>query len=107
MGRRFTEGLIGMTGEALFSFPLLTRALRTRRQVCTPATPRTSSTPFRRATAMFRRVLRVGRDRVVLERARCSEHEVAADVLIAAFESRVWGPEPGRALRAALNSLWL
>ena len=107
MGRRFTEGLIGMTGEALFFFPLLTRALRTRRQVCTPATPRTSSTPFRRATAMFRRVLRVGRDRVVLERARCSEHEVIRDVPVGVAESRVWGSEPGRGLRAAFNRSWL
>lgn len=66
-----------MTGEALFFFPL------------------------------FRGILRVGGDRVVLERARCSEHEVAGDVPIAVAESRVWGSEPGRALRAALNSSWL
>lgn len=48
-----------MTGEALFFFPL------------------------------FRRVLRHRGDRVVLERARCSEHEVARDVLIAVAESRL------------------
>ena len=41
---------------------------------------------------------------VVLERAQCSEHEVVDDVLIGVAESRVWGPEPGRALRAAFNS---
>ena len=63
-----------MTGEALFFFPL------------------------------FRRVLWLVGDRVVLERARCSEHEVVGEVLIAAFESRVWGSEPGSALRAAFNS---
>jgi len=77
LGRRFTEGLIGMTGEALFFFPL------------------------------FRRVLRRGGDLVVLERARCSEHEVVRDVLITLAESRVWGSEPGRALRAAFNGSWL
>ncbi len=66
-----------MTGEALFFFPL------------------------------FRRVLRVDGDRVVLERARCSEHEVLGDVLIAVAESRVWGSEPARALRATFNSSWL
>ncbi len=62
-----------MTGEALFFFPL------------------------------FRGVLRHLGDRVALERARCSEHDVVGDVLIAAFESRVWGSESGRALRAAFN----
>ena len=77
MGRRFTEGLIGMTGEALFFFPL------------------------------FRGVLCVGGDRVALARARCSEHEVVRDVLIGVAESRVWGSEPGRALWAAFNSAWL
>ncbi len=66
-----------MTGEALFFFPC------------------------------FRGVLRVGGDRAVLRRARCSEHEVVADVLIEHAESRVWGSEPGRALRAAFNSSWL
>ena len=63
-----------MTGEALFFFPL------------------------------FRRVLRRLDDRVALRRARCSEHEVVGDVLIGVAESRVWGPEPGRALGAAFNS---
>ena len=63
-----------MTGEALFFFPC------------------------------FRGVLRLDGDRVVLERARCSEHEVVGDVLFAVAESRVWGSEPGRALRAAFNS---
>jgi hypothetical protein len=66
-----------MTGEALFFFPL------------------------------FRRVLRHLGDRVVLERARCSEHEVVGDVLIGVAESRVRGSEPGRALWAAFNSSWL
>lgn len=66
-----------MTGEALFFFPV------------------------------FRGVLRIGGDRVVPERARCSEHEVVGDVLITVAESRVWGSEPGWALRAALNSSWL
>ena len=60
-----------MTGEALFFFPL------------------------------FRRVLRHLGDRVVLERACCSEHEVVRDVPIGVAESRVWGSEPGRALRVA------
>jgi hypothetical protein len=59
LGRRFTEGLIGMTGEALFFFPL------------------------------FRGVFRLVGDRVELERARCSEHEVVRDVLITVAESRV------------------
>ena len=63
-----------MTGEALFFFPC------------------------------FRRVLLLGGDRRAPERARCSEHEVVRDVRIGLAESRVWGPEPGRALRAALNS---
>ena len=63
-----------MTGEALFFFPC------------------------------FRGVLRLGGDRVVLERARCSEHEVVGDVLIGVAESRVWGSEPGSALRAAFSS---
>ena len=63
-----------MTGEALFFFPL------------------------------FRRVLRLVGDRVVLARARCSVHEVGRDVPITVAESRVWGSEPGRALRAAFNS---
>jgi hypothetical protein len=66
-----------MTGEALFFFPL------------------------------FRRVLRRLGDRRVLERARCSEHEVVGDVLIAVAESRVWGSEPGRALWAVFNRPWL
>jgi hypothetical protein len=66
-----------MTGEALFFFPL------------------------------FRGVLRAGGDRVVLRRARCSEHEVVRDVLITVAESRVWGSEPGSALRVAFNSSWL
>ena len=66
-----------MTGEALFFFPL------------------------------FRRVLRHPGDRVALERARCSEHEVVRDVRIEPAESRVWGSEPGRALRAMFNSAWL
>ncbi len=66
-----------MTGEALFFFPC------------------------------FRGVLRHLGDRVPLERARCSEHEVVRDVLIAPAESRVWGSEPGRALGAAFNSSWL
>jgi hypothetical protein len=66
-----------MTGEAFFFFPL------------------------------FRGVLRRLGARVVLPRARCSEHEVARDVLIGVAESRVWGSEPGRALRAAFNSAWL
>ena len=63
-----------MTGEALFFFPL------------------------------FRGVLRLGGDRVVLERARCSEHDVARDVLITAAESRIWGSEPGKALWSEFNS---
>ena len=66
-----------MTGEALFFFPL------------------------------FRRVLRCLGDRRVLGRACCSEHEVVGNVPIAVAESRVWGSEPGRALRAAFNSSWL
>lgn len=66
-----------MTGEALFFFPC------------------------------FRGVLRLGGDRVVLERARCSEHEVVRDVLVTVAESRVWGSEPGSALGAAFNSAWL
>jgi len=66
-----------MTGEALFLLPL------------------------------FRGVLRRLGDRVVLWRARCSEHEVVGDVLIEPAESRVWGPEPGRALGAVFNSAWL
>ena len=66
-----------MTGEALFVFPC------------------------------FRRVLRLGGDRVVLRRARSSEHDVARDVLITVAESRVWGSEPGRALWAAFNRSWL
>lgn len=49
-----------MTGEALFLFPL------------------------------FRGVLRLGGDRRVLARARCSEHEVVRDMLIGVAESRVW-----------------
>ena len=63
-----------MTGEALFFFPC------------------------------FRGVLRHLGDRRVLARARCSEHEVVGDVPIGVAESRVWGSEPGRALRAAFNS---
>ena len=39
----------------------------------------------------FRGVLRLGGDRRVLERARCSEHEVIREVLNAAAESRIWG----------------
>ena len=66
-----------MTGEALFFFPL------------------------------FRGVLRRGRDRVVLERARCAEHEVVRELPIEPAESRVWGSEPGRSLGAAFNSSWL
>ncbi len=56
----------------------------------------------------FRGVLRVDGDRRVVARPRRSEHEVARDVLLAVAESRVWGSEPGRALRVALNSsrLW-
>ena len=77
LGRRFTEGLIGMTGEALFFFPC------------------------------FRGALRGGGDRRVLGRARYSEHAVVGDVLITVAESRVWGSEPGRALGAAFNSSWL
>jgi hypothetical protein len=52
LGARYTEGLIGTTGEVLFFFPL------------------------------FRGALRHLGDRVVVERARCSEHEVGGDVLI-------------------------
>ena len=48
-----------MTGEALFFFPL------------------------------FRRVLRLGGDRMLLRRARCSEQEVIRDLLIGVEESRV------------------
>ncbi len=55
----------------------------------------------------FRGVLRHLGDRVVLARARGSEHEVVRDVLIELAESRVWGSEPGSALRAAFNSSWL
>jgi len=77
LGRRFTEGLIGMTGEALFFFPL------------------------------FRGVLRLVGDRVVLERARCSEHEVVRELQIDPAERRVRGSEPGRALGAGFNSAWL
>lgn len=66
-----------MTGEALFFFPC------------------------------FRGVLRFGGDRVVLPRARCSEHEVVRELLIERAESHVWGSEPGRTLRAAFNSSWL
>jgi len=77
LGRRFTEGLIGMTGEALFFFPC------------------------------FRGVLRFGGDRRVLAPPRCSEHEVVSDGRIGVVESRVWGSEPGRALRAAFNRPWL
>lgn len=65
-----------MTGEALFFFPL------------------------------FRRVLRLGGDRMLLRRARCSEHEVVRNVLITVAESRVWGSEPGRALWPAFNRSW-
>jgi hypothetical protein len=54
-----------MTGEALFFLPL------------------------------FRGVLRIVGDRLVLERARCSEREGVRDVLIERAESRVWGSEPG------------
>jgi hypothetical protein len=56
---------------------------------------------------LFRGVLRLDGDRVVLERARCSEHEVVGDVQIGVAESRVSGSEPGRALGAAFNSSWL
>lgn len=66
-----------MTGEALFFFPC------------------------------FRRVLRHLGDRRAFDGSRCSEHEVARDVLIGVAESRVWGSEPGRALGAVLNSSWL
>ena len=66
-----------MTGEALFFFPL------------------------------FRRVLRHLGDRVALERARGSEHEVVGDVPMAVAQSRVWGSEPGSALGRAFNSSWL
>ena len=66
-----------MTGEALFFFPL------------------------------FRGVLRLGGERVVLRRAPCSEHEVLGDVPICVAESRVWGSEPGRALGREFNSSWL
>lgn len=45
--------------------------------------------------------------RRVVERTRCSEHEVVANVLITLAESRVWGSEPGRALRPAFHSSWL
>jgi hypothetical protein len=54
--------------------------------------------------SLFRGGLRLGGDRVTLKRARCSEHEVVREVLIERAESRVWGSEPGRALRAAFNS---
>jgi hypothetical protein len=77
LGARQIEGLIGMTGEALFCFPL------------------------------FRGVLRHLGDRRVLGRARCSEHKVGVDTLIGVAESRIWGSEPGRALRAAFSSSWL
>ena len=56
---------------------------------------------------LFRRVLRVGRERALVDRARCSEHEIVGDVPIAVAEIRVWGSEPGRALRVAFNSAWL
>jgi hypothetical protein len=56
---------------------------------------------------LFRRVLRLGGDRRALERARGSEHDVVRDMLITVAESRVWGSEPGTALRAAFNSSWL
>jgi hypothetical protein len=43
--------------------------------------------------------------------ARSGEREAhstrSSATLIAAFESRVWGSEPGRALSAAFNSSWL
>ena len=53
--------------------------------------------------SLFRRVLRRSGDRVALRRTRCSEHEVVGYVLIEPAESRVWGSEPGRALRAVFN----
>jgi hypothetical protein len=55
-----------MTGEALFFFPCL------------------------------RGVLRLGGDRVLLRRARCSEHEVGREVLFEPEESRVWGLRAGQ-----------
>lgn len=66
-----------MTGEALFFFPL------------------------------FRRVLRHLGDRRALGGRYCSEHEVVGDVLMRVAESRLWGPEPGSALRVAFSSSWL
>ena len=77
LGRRFTEGLIGMTGGALF------------------------------IVRLFRMVLRISGDRRVLGRARGSEHAVVGDVPITVAESRVWGSEPGRAVWAAFNRSWL
>lgn len=55
----------------------------------------------------FRGVLRLGRDRVVLGRARCSEHEVARELLRNARRAALRAREPDSALGVGFSSAWL
>jgi hypothetical protein len=53
---------------------------------------------------LFRGALRLVGDRRVLDRWRCSEHEVVRELLRDARRAALRGREPGVALRAGFNS---
>ena len=53
---------------------------------------------------LFREALREVGDRRARDRERCSEHEVARELLRGAQRAALRGREPGSALRAGFNS---
>lgn len=74
MGFWFTKGLVETIGEALRFLPL------------------------------FRGVLRLLGDRRMVDRARCSEHEVACELLRDGRRAALSAGEPDTALRVGFNS---
>jgi hypothetical protein len=53
---------------------------------------------------LFRGVLRIAGDLRVLDRRRCSEHDVVGERLRDARRAALRGREPGSALRVGFNS---